>query len=189
MVGIRYEADNQLDFREEIEYGLLKHEDSRFMAQGGMLPAPLKGRPRLGARVFVRSHAYRMIPCIIRELKEPLFTDTVRLRSATLLRFILAFLEEHATKFTRQFIDAFMMAMNLTKDDKDPVLISTLLGCAELLGKFVDVTIYLPFIQLDTVLGISNPAGSVLLAAAILKGVPPSVAEEYAVKFHEMFVP
>jgi len=189
-VGVRYEADNALDFREEIEYGLLKHEDARFMASStaASLPPPLKTRPRMGARVFVRSHAYRMIPCIIRELKEPLFTETVRLRSARLLRIILAYLEEHATKFTRQFVDAFMTALNNTKDDKDPELISTLLDSATLLGRFVDINVYLPFIQLDTVLGISNPAGSVMLAAAILQGMPPSGVGDNAVRFLELFV-
>jgi len=188
-VGIRYEKDNALEFREEIEYGLLKMEDQRFMKQGGALPPPMKGRPRMGSRVFVRSHAYRMIPCIIRELKEPLFTETVRLRSATLLRIILAYLEEHATKFTRNFVDAFMNTLHLIKDDPDPALVSTLLSCGELLGRFVDVNIYLPFIQLDTVLGTSNPAGSILLAAAILKGMPPTAVQENAMMFHEMFIP
>lgn len=188
-VGVRYEEDNQLEFREEVEYGLVKHEDARFMAASATqsLPPPLKARPRLGSRVFVRSHAYRMIPCIIRELKEPLFTDTVRIRSARLLRIILAYLEEHATKFTRQFVDAFMMCLHNTKDDKDPELIATLLGSAELLGRFVDINVYLPFIQLDTVLGMSNPAGSVMLAAAILQGMPPSALEDNAVRFLELF--
>jgi len=189
-VGSRYEVDNALEFREEIEYGLLQHEDQRFMQTNYEgLPKPMKGRPRLGSRVFVRSHAYRMIPAIIRELKEPLFTETVRLRSATLLRIVLAYLEEHATKFTRNFIDAFMNTLHLTKEEPDAVLIETLLGCATLLGRFVDVHIYLPFIQLETVLGNSNPAGSIMLAAAILKGMPPSGVCEHAMSFIDMFVP
>jgi len=79
--------------------------------------------------------------------------------------------------------------MDLTKDDKDPALIATLLNSAELLGRFVDLEIYLPFIQLDTVLGISNPAGSILLAGALLRGMPPSAAHENAMNFHEWFVP
>eukprot|EP00658_Telonema_sp_P-2_P034124 TRINITY_DN2493_c0_g2_i5.p1 TRINITY_DN2493_c0_g2~~TRINITY_DN2493_c0_g2_i5.p1 ORF type:complete len:896 (-),score=252.40 TRINITY_DN2493_c0_g2_i5:142-2829(-) len=185
-VGVRYEQDNELEFKERIEYGQDRAETrrwSKFYSQGA-IPEPFTSRPRLGSRVFVKSHAYRMIPCCLRELKEPLFTDTVRIRSAVLVRNILILLEDNATKFCRNLLESW--AHCCTEFADDPRLIRVLLQSAKFLGRFVELGSYLPMLEPDTQLYSKYPAACTALLAQILSGAEHP--ERWAGQIFDSFV-
>merc|ERR1712195_469722 len=185
LVGQRYELDNELDFKETLEYGQVRYETARWNKFfSGKLPEPFMGRPRLGSRIFVKSHAYRMLPACIRELQELLFTETVRLRSAVLIRNILVLLEDHSIKFSRSLIEAWVTACHECPDDSK--LISMVLESAAILAHFVGMETFNDFVAPGTQLYDKHPAAATLIVSALVRGA--ECPEKHAAVTWELFI-
>ena len=69
------------------------------------MPAPLKRRPRLGARCLIRNYTRRYLKGIYNELMDWIHEN--RLRSAHLLLYAIIYSEDYLT----QFLDNFLLAL------------------------------------------------------------------------------
>ncbi len=83
-IGISIEREKEKDFREVKQLGYQPKWSYDGQILDLPLPTPFKSRPRLGARHLIKSHFYKLIIPIERELKDRIGIPH-RLRAAQLL--------------------------------------------------------------------------------------------------------
>ena len=86
-IGLAQEREKEKEFREIKQLGLQPEWSFDGKLLGLPLPAPFKTRPRLGARSIVKTHFFKLMSPIIRELKDKISTAG-RVRAATLLEYV-----------------------------------------------------------------------------------------------------
>jgi hypothetical protein len=83
-IGISIEREKEKDFREVKQLGYQPEWSYDGQILDLPLPSPFKARPRLGARHLIKSHFYKLVIPIERELKDRIGIPH-RLRAAQLL--------------------------------------------------------------------------------------------------------
>ena len=83
-IGKQWEDEHTDEVIERRQYGV---DGDRHAQRDIEYPAPFKGRPRLGTRLFVRSNCRRFLQPLMRELGD--WKDQTRVHAARLLRVCL----------------------------------------------------------------------------------------------------
>lgn len=142
-LGLRHEEDNEEKFREIKQFGYVP--EWQF---GGIikdehleLPAPLAHRPRIGARLLVKSYVRRYLKALYRELGD--WIDENQTRAARLLKYSICYVEEFMTQYCDHLLVAMYKAI-LNQENK--VVKSHLPYCFRLLGRYVSPKSYGPLI-------------------------------------------
>ncbi|CAM9154418.1 unnamed protein product, partial [Pylaiella littoralis] len=139
--GAEYELDHQDEILERRQFGV----DGDVRANHTKpLPRPFSGRPRIGARLYVRSNSRRFLLPLLVEMSN--WISNTRLQSALLFRTLVVYCEEHLTVETHKLVPHLQRALHLAISAKDKILEDTLLECCELVGRFVVPESYLPHI-------------------------------------------
>eukprot|EP00903_Cladosiphon_okamuranus_P014433 g13393.t1 len=139
--GAEYEHEHQDDIIERRQLGV----DGDMRANHNKpLPWPFAGRPRIGARLYVRRNTRRFLLPLLVEMSN--WISTTRLQSALLFRILVVYCEEHLTVETHKLIPYFQRALHLAISAKDKHLEDILLECCELVGRYVVPESYLPHI-------------------------------------------
>ena len=149
--GEQYEAEHPEDIIERRQYGVDGDSHCNHMVE---LPSPFCSRPRLGARLFVRGNTKRFFAALLSELTS--WTSRTRLQSASLLKVLIVYCEEHLTMDFHQTLPLIVKALQLAREeqekDKQSTLAHMLSDVLELIGRYVDPDAYIPLI-LPRILG------------------------------------
>ncbi|CAM9489910.1 unnamed protein product, partial [Scytosiphon promiscuus] len=137
--GAEYEREHEDDIIERQQFGV--DGDSR-ANHSKPLPRPFSRRPRIGARLYVRSNTRRFLTPLLAEMSN--WISKTRLQSALLFRTLVVYCEEHLTVETHKLIPHLERAIQLAISEKDEALQSVLLDCCELVGRYVVPESYLP---------------------------------------------
>jgi hypothetical protein len=133
-IGQRHEEENEEKFRDIKQLGY--HPE--WMFKGAVkddlikLPKPLVTRPRIGARLLVRSYVRRYLRALYNEIGT--WIADHQERASHLLMFSICYVEE----FMTQYLDHLLVAMYkaiLAKDNK--VVSKNIPYCFRLLGRYV----------------------------------------------------
>eukprot|EP00752_Nemacystus_decipiens_P006103 g5507.t2 len=137
--GAEYEREHQDDIIERRQFGV----DGDIRANHNKpLPRPFTGRPRIGARLYVRRNTRRFLLPLLGEMSN--WISTTRLQSALLFRTLVVYCEEHLTVETHKLIPHLQRALHLAISAKDKLLERTILECCELVGRYIVPESYLP---------------------------------------------
>jgi hypothetical protein len=101
-IGKQWEQEHQEDVIERRQYGV---DGDRHAQRDITYPPPFKGRPRIGARLFVRGHCRRFLKPLMRELGD--WKDETRVHAARLLRVCIVYMEEHITGQLHEIVGCF----------------------------------------------------------------------------------
>ncbi|CAM9297184.1 unnamed protein product [Ectocarpus sp. 12 AP-2014] len=139
--GAEYERDHQDDIIERRQFGV----DGDIRANHTKpLPHPFSGRPRIGARLYVRGNTRRFLMPLLAEMSN--WISKTRLQSALLFRTLVVYCEEHLTVETHKLIPHLQRALHLATNEKDHLLEKIILDCCELVGRYVVPESYLPHV-------------------------------------------
>ncbi|CAB1102695.1 unnamed protein product [Ectocarpus sp. CCAP 1310/34] len=137
--GAEYEREHQGDVIERRQFGV----DGDIRANHTKpLPHPFSGRPRIGARLYVRGNTRRFLMPLLAEMSN--WISKTRLQSALLFRTLVVYCEEHLTVETHKLIPHLQRALHLATNEKDHLLEKIILDCCELVGRYVVPESYLP---------------------------------------------
>ncbi len=139
--GEQYEAEHPNEIIERRQY---KVDGSVRCNHDDELPFPFKGRPRLGARLFVRANSKRFFNALLDELTS--WISKTRLQSATLLRTLIIYSEEHITMDCHNTVVGIVKAIQLAKREEEKEaksLLNVLKQILELMGRFIEPHIYI----------------------------------------------
>jgi trimeric autotransporter adhesin len=156
-LGAAHEIEHAKVLIERVQYGVDAAGDAE---TDGPLPAPFTERPRLGARLFVRSQGRRVLPPLLRELREwESFGGAyasgragARARAAALLAALLVFYEEAATQDSADLAGALAASLEpedstaKTASDADAVA-SSLRAATRVAGRFLAPTAWLALLS------------------------------------------
>lgn len=135
-LGKQYEEEHHEEILEKRQYGVDGAQGRANYAKP--LPAPWKGRPRMGTRLYVRQHCRRFLHTVLRELQD--WKSTTRSHAAGLLRTMLVYMEEHVTMELHSLIETYF---RFSENEEIGGRISE---CAEITGRYVDPSAYLPLV-------------------------------------------
>lgn len=156
--GHQYEAENSDDVVERRQFNV--DGDSR-CNHISPLPFPFTGRPRLGARLFVRSNTKRFFDALLRELTD--WKLVTKIQAAHLLQMLLVYCEEHLTMDISRTLSLLVHGLRNAMDDVDhrfrKEMEDSILDCIELVGRYVNPDTYISII-LPRVIGSSDSATS-----------------------------
>jgi hypothetical protein len=143
-LGRQYEEERQQKDKvlERRQYGV---DGDRYAEYDGFArPAPFQGRPRVGARMFVRAHARRFIKPLLEELSD--WRSETRVHAALLLRTLIVYLEEHVTVHLHKLVGTLCRCANGLSAEWSR-------ECTALVCKFVPVdsfvALVLPIVNMD----------------------------------------
>ena len=114
--GAAHEIEHAKLLLERVQYGIDGVGDAEIDAP---LPVPFVARPRLGSRLFIRTQGRRVLPPLLRELREwDSFGGAyagnrvgARVRAAALLSVLLVFYEEAATQDSAELAGALAASL------------------------------------------------------------------------------
>ena len=150
--GLQYEREHPDEVIERRQFGV-DGEDT--IDYNSNLPAPFTHRPSLGARLFVRANCSRFFLAVLDELSN--WREQTRKRSADLLLILTIYCEEHLTKDFQHTIKSVAKAIGIEKsstssnesNNADHLrILEKIQQVLRLMAKYVDPTIYLPFLCL-----------------------------------------
>ncbi|CAM9309283.1 unnamed protein product, partial [Hapterophycus canaliculatus] len=173
--GAEYEREHEDDVIERRQFGV----DGDFRANHSKpLPRPFSGRPRIGARLYVRNNTRRFLKPLLVEMSN--WRSETRLRSTLLFRTLVVYCEEHLTVETHKLIPHFQQALQLAISGKDEALKNALLDCCELVGRYVVPESYLPHMmsrikEEPEINPTGNRATLLMLLWKLLEGSLPTV--------------
>lgn len=130
-MGMDYEEREEAKVREAKQYDL----DSEWTNNGEFanlpLPRPFKHRPRLGARIVVKSYTRRYLHALYKELHDWILEN--RERAAHLLLSLIIYTEDYIT----QHLDHLLLALYKSVLEKDDMkLRAKIETCLVLLGRY-----------------------------------------------------
>lgn len=155
-LGIRYEKEHMEDVLERKQYGL---DDDADAQRSCYSHPPFTERPRLGARLYVRSRCRRFINTLVKELTN--WMSKTKLQAARLLKCIIVYSEEHVT------MDLHVLIRAQIKVSMDPTIQEEMKQIAILTGLFVDPDAYLPLILPQIQAADSNAAARAVALSAL----------------------
>lgn len=167
-LGIQYEKEHHDEVIERKQYGV---DGDKRVDRRRTYPAPFTGRPRLGARLWVRTSSPRFVKVVLKELGA--WVSETKRHAARLIVVMMVYLEEHITHDVHLLLRCLYSAVN------DPEIRAEGEICARLCGWFADPDAYmplvLPYIKGDAVVPAAASIESVLsVVALILEEVRPS---------------
>lgn len=151
--AINHEAENGKMVMEKRQFGLDGDPDVDYTRP---LPTPFSGRPRIGARLFVRANCPRFLKPILAELADwqPFALPNggtpgeVRARAAALLCTVLVYQEEMATQDVDSLVHTLVSCIH------DPDVHKQIRVAARLIGRFLPpqawIDVLIPIISGDT---------------------------------------
>lgn len=134
-LGIQYEKEHHDELIEKKQYAV--DGDSR-VDHESPYPEPFGSRPRIGTRVYVRSHCRRFIKAILKELG--IWQHETRVHAARMLFHVQVFMEEHIT------VDLHDLVQTLYHCIDDREIGGIIETCASMTGRFTHPDAYLPLI-------------------------------------------
>jgi hypothetical protein len=156
--GHQYEAENSDDVIERRQFDVDGDIRCNYFSP---LPSPFTSRPRLGARLFVRSNTKRFFDALLRELTN--WKAVTKIRAAHLLQMLLVYCEEHLTMDISRTLSLLVQGLRNAMDDVDhrfrKEMEQSILDCIELVGRYVNPDTYISII-LPRVVGNSDSATS-----------------------------
>jgi len=105
------------------------------------LPSPLEHRPRLGARVLVRSYVRRYLKALFKEIGD--WIEEHAERASNLLLFSICYSEDYMT----HFLDQLLMSMykSILKND-NKLIQKNIPLCFRLLGRYINPNSWGPLV-------------------------------------------
>lgn len=140
-MGMDYEEREEAKIRETKQYALEPEWTNNREFIGLPLPRPFKHRPRLGARIVVKSYTNRYLKAVYKELSDWIIEN--RQRAAHLLLSLIIYTEDYIT----QYLDHLMF--NLYKavlEKEDKILKLKLETWVVLIGRYWMPKSYIPFV-------------------------------------------
>ena len=147
-IGKQWEDEHTDEVIERRQYGV---DGDRHAQRDIEYPAPFKGRPRLGTRLFVRSNCRRFLQPLMRELGD--WKDQTRVHAARLLRVCLVYMEEHMTGHLHELVGCFCRSALYEHADAAKLWMPE---CAKIVSSFVDPK---PFLELLLPVVLGEAAG------------------------------
>ena len=132
-LGLTHEENNEQKFREVKQLGFNEEWTLNGLIRDTQmdLPFPLLHRPRLGARVLVRSYTRRYIKAIFHELGD--WIEANAERTSNLLLYSIIYSED----FMVQYMDEMLVAMYKTiLSTTNKVLMNNMPRCFKFLGRY-----------------------------------------------------
>lgn len=148
-LGAQYEAEHPEDVVERLQYCV----DGDGGYDYSNLPQPFDRRPRLGARLFVRTNTRRFLTALLMELSS--WRSKTREQSAELLKVLIVYNEENLvgnlSKTLALVVKGLQVAMSEVKsgDRTGKALVESLEACLELMGRYISIEIYQPLLSKD----------------------------------------
>jgi hypothetical protein len=139
--GRQYESEHNDEIIERRQYGV--DGDNRINLDKP-LPAPFKGRPRIGMRLYVRGNTKRFLNALLNELTN--WISKTRVKSCRLLKVIVVMCEEHLSMEAYVLLPMFVKALGFANSDKDSELKSLLEETIELCGRYLAPDVYIHYI-------------------------------------------
>lgn len=144
--GEHYEVEHADDIIERRQYGV---DGDLCNNLSFPLPEPFENRPRLGARLFVRSNTKRFFKALTKELSS--WSSSAREKAAQLVKLIVIFNEEHLTiDFHQTLSDITKAIANVWRDDDNSpstsMFIDNLMELLSLMGRYVQPLTYVPLL-------------------------------------------
>lgn len=173
--GRQYEVEHPDEVIERKQYGIDGDDRCNFE---GEFPEPIKQRPSIGTRLFVRSNSKRFFSALLGELNN--WIPKVRLQAAQLLTILTMYCEENLTMDFHETLSKIIKALKkvLSSEEKeDKQLQSELESLLISIGRYVDPEVYTPLL-LPSMFGTltSNESCDAFLKAfqSLIKGSKPS---------------
>lgn len=140
-VGLSVEREKEKEFREMKQLGFQPEWSYEGKLLNLPLPKPFKSRPRLGARHMIKSHMYKLIIPIGRELKDRLNIQA-RLRATQLLEMMMVFVEEGVV----DNLNALIPVLNniFLEGDDQKACKDKVRSILRLIGRFAPANAFLP---------------------------------------------
>jgi hypothetical protein len=172
-LGRMYEEERtQVDkVLEKRQYGVDGDRHSQY--DGFQRPFPFKGRPRLGARMFVKASARRFLKPLLAELTD--WRDATRVHAANLLRSCIVYLEEHITIHLHKLVGTLCRCAKGMSEEWSK-------ECTGLVARFVPtdslIDLVLPIVREDPdgakgvrVSGAGSRGRALIVLSQIIKGI------------------
>ena len=149
---------------------------------------PFTRRPRLGARMVVRSNFRRLCPTLLRELND--WLPRTRSMSAQLLYYLSLYCEYWVTDHAIQMVEAIVkcifrsLAEMETGDPDARQLLRQVLLLTTTIGEFIDPSVYmpllLPVVRGETETDIHHRCAAIEVLRAMCEGCSPSWLRSHA---------
>lgn len=142
-IGLRHEEENEQKFRELKQFGYQPEWTFKGTIKDEhiSLPDPIQHRPRLGARILVRSYVRRYLKALYGEIGS--WIEEHQLRAANLLVYSVSYVEEYMTQYMDHLLVAMYKAI-LRKDSQK--IVDRVSETFRLLGRYVQPTAYMVFV-------------------------------------------
>jgi hypothetical protein len=142
-IGVQYEREKEKEFREIKQFGVEPEWTSGGKITQIQLFPPFKKRPRLGARVFVRSHIRKYLSALYKDVKDWQFEN--RIHSANLLLVSLIYCEDFIAQYIDKFFVNLLQALTV-KDKEDKLIYDVICRILFYLGAFCSYKSFYPII-------------------------------------------
>mmetsp|Transcript_10771 Transcript_10771/g.23368 ORF Transcript_10771/g.23368 Transcript_10771/m.23368 type:complete len:732 (+) Transcript_10771:2323-4518(+) len=148
-LGAQYEAEHPEEIIERRQYGV----DGDGRCNYSNLPPPFQRRPRLGARIFVRSNTRRFLTALLMELS--FWRSKTRDQSAELLKVLIVYNEEHLVRNLSKTLPLVVKGLQVATSDvksgdrTSEALVESLEACLELMGRYISEEVYQPLLSKD----------------------------------------
>lgn len=148
-LGAQYEAEHPEEIIERRQYGV----DGDGRCNYSNLPQPFQRRPRLGARIFVRSNTRRFLTALLMELSS--WRSKTREQSAELLKVLIVYNEEHLVGNLSMTLPLVVKGLQVATSDvksgdrTSEALVESLEACLELMGRYVSEEVHQPLLSKD----------------------------------------
>ncbi|KAM3145249.1 hypothetical protein pb186bvf_002577 [Paramecium bursaria] len=142
-VGLQWEVEREKDIKDQKQLGV----DSPWTLGGNQkiinLPQepPLKSRPRLGSRGFIRSQVRKMWPALYKEIVDS--NEESRTRASKLIIYGVIYSEEYMTQFLDNFVPNMITAIKYAQTQNNQKILLNLGKVFYYIGRYCEPKSYL----------------------------------------------
>lgn len=162
-VGKQYELENEEDFKDKLDFHVVKHFESFLVHE----------RPSLGCRVLVQRNFSKILPAVLGDITD--WVVETRVKASQLLHHLVFYAEDYVTMHLEPLLQGLYKA---TRDDEERVG-KEARKSAELVGLYVAPSIYcklvLPHLQTVSTSSASSCSCAVAVLAALIRGAVPGL--------------
>jgi len=177
-IGEMIEEEKEKEIRDQRQLGV----DAEWTNDGELvnlpLPAPWEHRPRLGARMFIRSHIFKFLKALYRELHD--WNVEAKIRASQMLLCAIVYAEDLLT----QHLEPLLFATYRTLlDAETPEVPKTIAIVFKLIGRYCPPVSYFKLIKavIKCEVGTdvaANQHGAILGLSYIVKGVCEAIPSD-----------
>eukprot|EP00112_Aurelia_sp_Birch-Aquarium-sp1_P015656 Seg3494.1 transcript_id=Seg3494.1/GoldUCD/mRNA.D3Y31 product="Dynein assembly factor 5 axonemal" protein_id=Seg3494.1/GoldUCD/D3Y31 len=162
-VGRQYEAENEDDLKDKLDFHVVKHFESYLVEE----------RPPLGCRVLIQRNFSKIFPAILGDLTD--WVIETRIKTSQLLYHLIFYAEDHVT----MHLEPLLQGLYKTVGDEEEQVGKQARKSAQLIGLFVEPSIYCKLVLPHLEAVSSSSANACTCAVAVLTSLVRGAIAEH----------